>query len=104
MWKEWLNPPHEPRAGVPSLSSPWWVGLGGKPRGNSQLEKWCLLPSFLGFFSMLPPPPGPPIGPVKEGSMLLYVYSLPSPSFHGCPLGTSQQLPIADHLTTWNLG
>lgn len=39
----------------------------------------------------------------QEGSTLLYVHSLPSPGFRVCPLGTSQQLPFAEHLTTWNL-
>lgn len=104
--EEWCRLLQEPRAGVPSLvemgpeSSPCW---SGSCEANYQFEKWFLFSFFLGLLSRPPPPPYSPIGPVKEGSTLLYVHSLPSPGFRGCPLGTSQQLPFAEHLTTWNL-
>lgn len=74
--------------------------LWGKFRGKLSLWKMEFL-SFLGFRSMCPPPPDTLIGPVKEESTLLYVRSLPSPSFHGCPLGTSQYFPLQ---STWQHG
>lgn len=68
--------------------------LRDKLRGRYQFEKWGFFPFFLGSLSVLPPPPVPPTGPVKERSTLLYVHSLPSPSILGYPLGNSEQLPI----------
>lgn len=78
MRKEWCIPgqvfPHGGGNGAGTLPTLGWE-MESKLKGSYRFEKWSFFPSLLGFLSMLPPPPDPPIGPAKEGSTLLSVLS-----------------------------